>query len=414
MLFSQKRLLLGLFPFVGAVFASAATWSSPATGSSLEIRWLEPIVTAKPAAPLPVVFYLENLATTRVGTEGDDTIIADFRAAGYLVAAIDYAHDPHARVPSINRDFIALRSQLQKKVLLADRAIDLLHVFIIPAGCRLKRDVVFYRDTDRTLAMDIIYPSQPARSVGAVLEFSCDNANRMSNFSLDFCTDTLLPAAACEGFAAAMADHPVAAPYKGFDAMPECAWKIKAAVRALRAESHALALNGRVVPAGFSRGSGMALMLATTMDHPEFDRHGEHTEGDSSVQGAVVLSGRFTYLDLLPDDKMIPRYEKAWGPRTSHPEVWRAQGALDYLDRALPVPLFLSISVSESPDALHQMETLRHRLTELHSAFLYAPEPEPRGHRVPINPAVLSSLFDYLHRQLDAVPRSNATSSLPP
>lgn len=414
MSFFLTTLFFGLLSVAVGNCTTVMTWSSPAAGHNVEFQLLEPTATAKPAAPLPVVFYLENLATPRVGTEGDDTIIADFRAAGYLVAAIDYAHDPHARVPSINRDFIALRSQLQKKVLLADRAIDLLHVFIVPAGCRLKRDVVFYRDTDRTLAMDIIYPSQPARSVGAVLEFSCDNANRMSNFSLDFCTDTLLPAGACEGFAVAMADHPVAAPYKGFDAMPECAWKIKAAVRTLRAESHALALNGRVVPAGFSRGSGMALMRATTMDHPEFDHHGEHSEGDSTVQGAVVLSGRFTYLDLLPDDKMIPRYEKAWGPRTSHPEVWRAQGALDYLDRALRVPLFLSISVSESPDALHQMEVLRRRLTELHSPFLYTPEPEPRGHRVPINPAVLSSLFGYLHRQLDAVPRSDATSSLPP
>src|SRR5207248_2722838 len=119
---------------------------------------------------------------------------------------------------------------------------------IVPSGHRLLRDVVFYRDAGRTLAMDIIYPSHPAQPVGAVLEFSCDNANRMSNFSLDFCTDTILPAAATEGFAVAMADHPVAAPYAGFDAMPDCGRKIKAAVRTLRAEGAALGLNGRIVP----------------------------------------------------------------------------------------------------------------------------------------------------------------------
>src|SRR6185312_10776297 len=106
----------------------------------------------------------------------------------------------------------------------------------------------------------------------------------------------------------------VAAPYKGFDPMPDCAWKIKAAVRTLRAESAELGLNGRIVPAGFSRGSGMALMLATTNGRPEFENHGDHPELDSSVQGGVILSGRFTYLDLLPGDKMIPRYEKTWGP----------------------------------------------------------------------------------------------------
>ena len=111
---------------------------------------------------------------------------------------------------------------------------------------------------------------------------------------------------------------------------------------------------------------------------------------------------------------MIPRYEKTWGSRALHANVWRDQGALDYLARALPAPLFLSISVSESPDARHQMDVLRRRLAELHSPFTYVPEPEPRGHRVPINPTVLSALFDYLHRQLDVAPQSDSTSPLQP
>ena len=58
-----------------------------------------------------------------------------------------------------------------------------------------------------------------------------------------------------------------------------------------------------------------------------------------------MLSGRFTYLDLLPDDHMIPRYDKAWGDRTNHLDVWRAAGSLDYLTNAT-VPLFLSINCS--------------------------------------------------------------------
>ena len=71
----------------------------------------------------------------------------------------------------------------------------------------MKRDALYYANTNRPLLLDIIYPSQPRQPVGALLEFSCDNQNRFGNTSLFICSDTLLDAAATEGFAVAMADH---------------------------------------------------------------------------------------------------------------------------------------------------------------------------------------------------------------
>jgi len=394
-----------LLAVVPAVAAFAATWTSPATGRNIELVLLEP--TPAPVdtrQPLPVVFYLENLAAPRVGTDSDETILRDLRAAGHLVVVLDFAHDPQARAPGLNRDLAALRQQLQKRTLLADRALDANHIFIVPAGCRLARDIVYYRDAKRTLAMDIIYPAHPAKTFGAVLEFSCDNANRMGNFSLDFCTDTILPVAASEGYAVAMADHPVAAPYAGLDAMPDCARKTKAAVRTLRAVGAALGLNGRIVPVGFSRGSGMALLLVTTAGRTEFEGFGEHPDTDSGVQGAVVMSGRFTYLDLLAGDHMVPRYNLAWGPLATHPEAWRAHGALDYLEQPAGFPLFLTINISEGADARHQMDVLHRRLTALGSPFTYEPETEPRGHKMPLAPTVLAPLYRYLQGQLQVAP----------
>lgn len=406
---SAARAVLSFIIISTVGFAAPATWHSLALDADIALKINEPVSSAK-TEPKPLIIYLTHLAAPRVGTEGDESIVADFKSAGYLVAELDYASNPRARMPDLTRDLIALRSQLQRKTFLTDRAIDLTHVFIVPSGCRLKRDVVFYRDSGRTFAMDIIYPSHPKIPIGAVLEFSCDNANRMSNGSLDFCTDTMLPGAAIEGLAAIMADHPVAAPYTGFDPMPDCARKIKAAVRTLRAESDLLPLNGRIVSLGFSRGSGMALMALTVAKRTEFDGFGEHVGTDSSVQGAVIMSGRFTYLDLLPRDKMIVRYERTWGLRKDFPDVWRAQGALDYLDRHIETPLFLTINSGESPDALHQMDVLRRRLTELDSPFTYAPEPESRGHRMPLNPDVLENLFHYLHEQLSAAPVISAAT----
>lgn len=400
----RRHPFLAALVFVGLVFLasqgrgatgkiSQASWRSAVTGQTLSLTILEP--TARPATnTLPLVLYLQNLAAPRVGTESDEALLHDLRTAGCLVVTLDFAKHPKARVPWLNRDLGKLRDDLRAKTFLAQFKLDDAHIFVVPEGCRLKRDVVFCRDAGRTLAMDIIYPSQPSQPVGALLEFSCDNQNRFGNTSLSICSDTLLDAFATEGFAVAMADHPVAAPYKGLDPMPDSAQKIKAAVRTLRAEAGALGLNGKIVPVGFSRGSGMALMLATTEGMTEFEGFGLHTNLSSTVQGAVVMSGRFTYLDLRPDDKMIPRYAKAWGERITSLDVWRQHGALDYLTRPAP-PLFLTINCTESPDALHQMKVLRERLTTLASPFTFHLDNEPRGHKVTLDPEILRALNAY-------------------
>ena len=376
-----------------------AVWQGVVVGKALQLSILKPD-TKDADAPLPLIIYLKNLAAPRLGTESDESILQDFHKAGYLVVTLDYAHDPKARVPFINRDLGKLRNDLRAKKILRQFRIDPAHIYIVPEGDRLRRDVPYYHDGDRTLALDIIYPSRPAKPVGAVIEFSCDNENRYGNTSLSICSDTMLDAEATEGFAVCMADHPVAAPYKGLDPMPDCACKIKAAVRTLRAAGKELGLNGKIVPFGFSRGSGMALMLVTTEGMKQFEGRGEHTNVSSTVQGAVVLSGRFTYLDLLPDDEMLPRYAKAWGGRTNHLDVWRSEGALDYLQHAT-MPLFLSINCTESPDALHQMEVLRKRLAELHSPATFMLDPEPRGHKVPLVPDILGAINGYLKQRLN-------------
>jgi len=399
-----------LLPFLLVLLSGplcAETWTSPATGQELTLELLEPTVPVAPRAPVPVVFYLTHLAAPRIGTEPDESILRDLCAAGHLVVVLDYAHHARARAPHLAEDVVDLRRRVQDKKLLAGQRPDHTRIFIVPSGHRLKRDVVFFRDPRRTLAMDVIYPSRPAQPVGAVLEFSCDNVDRMGNSSLVACTDAILPLAATEGFAVAMADHPVAAPYKGLDPMPDVAHKARAAVRTLRAEGAQLGLNGRIVSAGFSRGSGMALLLATTSGRPELDVGGEHPGTDSSVQGAIVMSGRFTYLDLLPDDSMLSKYANAWGKRSTHVDAWRRHGALDYLERPTAAPLFLTINITESPPALHQMEVLRRRLTTLGSPFVYHPETEPREHRMPLASAVLGPLHRYLQGQLQSASGRN-------
>ena len=393
------------FAFIALALTTASAfaqtngeWTSEATGKSLSCRIIEPDKIGE--QPLPVIVYLENLAAPRVGSESDESILQDFHKDGYLVLVLDFAHEPQARVPFINRDLAKLRADFVNKKLLSQYKVDAAHIFIVPSGCRLKRDVLYYPDPKRPLAMDIIYPSHPEKPPGAIIEFSCDNENRFGNTSLWICSDTILDAEATEGFAVAMADHPVPPPYKGIDPMPDCAWKIKAAVRTLRAEGDKLGLSGKIVLDGFSRGSGMALMLVTTMGMKEFEGHGENPDVSSDVQGAVVMSGRFTYLQLLPNDHMIPRYNKAWGERDTHLDFWRKEGAMDYLQKAT-LPLFLTINCTEGPDAQLQMTELRKKLAELGSDEVFMMDRQPRGHKVTLVREILSEIKHYFKLRLN-------------
>ncbi|MFT3870200.1 MAG: hypothetical protein QM715_17260 [Nibricoccus sp.] len=377
------------------------TWTSAITGKELPLTVHVPARPADKteASALPTVLYLQNLAAPRAGTDSDDAIVSDLLAQGCQVVAIDFGRDPKTRLPALNLDLAKLRDDIRVGKFSVPIAIDQSRVYIVPSGHRLLRDIVYYRDAGRTLCLDLIYPSNPAKAPGIVLEFSCDNKDRMGNVSLSACNDTILDGEATEGFAVAMADHPVAAPYKGIDAMPECAWKIKAAVRTLRATARGLALDEKIVPVGFSRGSGMALMLVTTAGMQEFEGHGEQLSIDSAVQGGVIMSGRFTYLDLLPEDHMIPRYEKAWGTLEKSADVWKQHGALDYLQNPT-LPLFLTINCTEAPEALYQMDILRRRLSELKSPFIYHLDQEPRGHKVAREPIILEAIDRYLKDRL--------------
>ena len=199
-------LILSLIGVAGNVIASQ--WQSIVSESPLGVTIHTASAPASNASP--VVIYLQNLAAPRVGLESDETILQDFRAAGYLVVEMDFANHTNARVPFINRDLGKLRDDIRAKKFLGEYKLDDAHIFIVPEGCRLKRDVMFYDDGGRKLAMDVIYPSKPKKPVGALIEFSCDNQNRFGNTSLSICSDTILDAFATDGFAVAMADHPVA------------------------------------------------------------------------------------------------------------------------------------------------------------------------------------------------------------
>jgi hypothetical protein len=368
--------------------AAPVQWESATTGTTLTGEVIEPAGSSN--APLPTVVYLKNLSIPRLGQEPDEPILADLSKSGHLVLVLDYAHHAKAVSPDVNADVLKLRHDItdaKQKSLLADRKIDPAHLFILIEGFRLKRDLEFARDGQRVLAMDVMYPSKPTKSVPALMEITCDNKDRMGSASLLFCHDTLLEGGEAAGFAVAMVDHPVPPPYKGLDdPMPQCVERMKAAAKVLRELSPQIGTGETIGAIGFSRGAPFAAILA----------------GQGDVQAALVHGNRFDYLELLPTDPMIPRFEKAWGKREENRDRWAAHSAATYLTKNA-APMYLNTSDTESPEYRDGLMKFHKLLAGRSIPHEFETDLDGRGHRVSTDPKRLAAIYAFFHKHLDAV-----------
>lgn len=395
-------------PLEGLSGTEIAAWSSAATGMALtRYEYVPP--TAQTGKAQPTIVYLLNLTAPRVGTDSDEAIVADFLAEGYVVITVDYESNAAARSPSLNPDILKVRDEVLANKYVSTYTIDQTALFIVPSGHRVARDLM-YETTGWTRGIDLIYPSNPAYPVGAMMEFSCDNGERMGNYSMYAIRDTLLEGMATEGFAVAMADHPMLYGDPDFIEMPASFRKVKAAVRTLRANAETYGLSGDIVTLGFSRASAMALFAATSFETDEFDGFYEHQGVDSSVQGAIILSGKYDYLDLLPDSKLQSKINSA--PSTYTEEKLRAMSALSYLESPTPHPFYMALNASEviddgeKADPMHQMEVLMARFDELEIDYTFRIEEPAAGHKMPLDPDILNEIIAYLEAQLRPAPET--------
>ncbi len=387
------------------VAGAQSVFHSPAVGKDLPCNVIEPEGTAA-----ATVIYLENLSVARVGTDSDEAILADLRAAGDRVVVVDYGHDANAVSPKLNGDVLELRTQIGAKRFLADVKIDPSHIYILAGGFRLKRDVEFYRAGSRVLAMDIIYPAKPKTPVPALMEITCDNANRMGNGSMVFCHDTLIEGGEFAGFAGVMIDHPIAPPYKGLDdPMPLAIAELKSAVRTLRFEGKSLGLSDKIGAIGFSRGSEMAAILAVTNGNSSLEGEappGLHKDMSSSVQAALIHGARYDLMAIGADDPMYTRFEKAWGPRETNAEKWMMHGPANYLPkdadlaRRTVAPMFLNTSDKESKEFREGLELFSKRLDSLGVERVSQVDQDGRGHRVSTDPATLTRIYAFFEKNL--------------
>ncbi|MGC4031068.1 MAG: hypothetical protein QM754_04890 [Tepidisphaeraceae bacterium] len=397
-----------------AMHPIAVTWESAAIGRPIKGELINPVNLTGTTRPL--VIYQKNLSVPRLGTESDETILKDFVQDAVFVLVLDYEKDKAAVSPTLNADALKLRQDLAAKqpALLAELKgkINTNRVFIVAEGNRLAQNVEFAKDGKRTLGLDIVYPSKPAKPVPMLVEFSCDNAERMGIGSLLFCRDTLVDGAQYAGFAAAMADHPVAPPYKGFDdPMPAVFNRARDAVYAAWtfAGEHGLGVHRPIGIIGFSRGGPIAAMTAMNSlfrSHAANEDVSEKAMMQPMVGAALVHGNRYDYLDLLPNDPMIDRFKKKWGDPATQPSSWAVHSAVNYIgDPKRIAPMFLNTSRKESPEYQDGLAKFDKKLTELGVEHVYQVDADDRGHRVSTDPKTLAAIYDFFAKHLKGDPK---------
>lgn len=383
---------------------------SPCFGATFYSETLEREITVEvimPSVPnetaCDIVIYLKGLAEPRVGQVSDTTLIGELTQAGIGVLVVDYGGAANATSPWINTDLLNLRHQVS--ALAAPHLINPDRVYLLPAGYRLARDIEFYRDDQKSYQLDVRYPAldQTADTAKAplIIQIPHNNDARMNMNSIVKFRDSLLEGLMTCGYAVAVVAHPVAPPYSGIDAMPDAMYKLKSAVRTLRAQAPRFGYDpSKIGLLGFSRGSGMAGLLAATGTVTELEGDGLHPEQSSAIQAVLCQAGRFDHRTLMEDGfnpKKFDQYIEHFGDPLLNADRWDAPSTVRWITDKAP-PFFLIVGGDDS----YRVAQVR----KLHDALLAVGAEHPymieagRSHQVTENPENIAAIRAFFDRIL--------------
>ena len=379
----KTKTVLTLLMLWSACVSMAATgqWNSKATGTAISYTVSQPTGEAASDAdgkPMTVV-YLENLGFQKNGQVSNADNVAWLCQHGWQVIELDYAHSEQAVSPVLNKDIIAINSNLQKGKFCGQNCSPA-RSYILMEGYRIIRDISYYRDDPTvynypdaysategdSLFLDLVYPANPVIPVPVVVTFSYSSsyataqngkltdANKHKRMYLPYFwgafNDSFVEGASAIGFAWAVCDHPKycdwgQGKYTGggnkslgaIEVNPDAARKVKSAIRTVRGIGRTLGLNGDVVVTGFSRGSTAAALAVGDGKIDEFEdaTRGRFADESSQVQCAVLGSGMFDYQNALTSSNEYTRMS-AYVSKTGLP--WEQQGALATIQTSASAP----------------------------------------------------------------------------
>lgn len=345
----------------------------------------------------PAIIYLKNLVTPRIGQEPDEAILADFLTGGFVVLTVDLGKSPKAVAPMINHDLWLMRRLIDR--LFQGEKVDRDHVYILPEGYRLARNILYYGGSGGDFHLDIRYPAKPARPVPVLMQIPVDNGSRMSNkYSHWAFHETVAEGGLTRGYASAQVDNPIKR-YRGVDHMPQVAHRLKAAVRTIRCKAEQFGFDGKhVAVMGFSRSSGQAGILAMSGGVDALEGDGPNRKFSSRVQCALLHAGRMDHEALVRQGHRLgEKYLSHWGSPSQNRATWDAHSAIKYVTPDDP-PTFLSVGGDDSY-RVEQIRLMAEALKKANVQYRHVVTPG-MGHCVVRDAKVLGEIYDFFDKHL--------------
>lgn len=427
------------------VMAANGTWSSNATGTSLNYTTSTASGTqAKDYSGKPMtVVYLENLGFQKIGQNSNAEDVAWLRGQGYQVIELDYAQNEKAVSPNLNQDIIAINNALNSGSFCgcttsADRS------YILMEGYRIDRDIAYYWDDPTiynwpdaavkgdSLYMDLVYPANPSVDVPTLVTFSYSNScgkdgNRHKRMFLGYTwslfKDSFVEGASAIGMAWAICDHPKYCEWgngkytggankslSSIEVNPDAARKVKSAIRTVRGLGKQHGLNGQVAVTGFSRGSTAASLAVGDKKVPEWEdaSRGRFPEENSNIQCAVLGPGMFDYEHAKQDSREYTNMDAYVKVNPSN--GWAMQGALYTIETNASAPVLFFHNLDDyysngSEEGLYakQAEYMKAKLDAV-GVYNETMNGYGTGHAVPQDAASLKKMYDFLQKYVAPTP----------
>lgn len=233
------------------------------------------------------------------------------------------------------------------------------------------------------------------------MHISIDNGSRMSNAMAHWTYhDTLAECALTRGYAVAQVDNPWKT-FSLYEPMPETAFRLKAAMRTVRATASCYGIDPqRIAVEGFSRSAGAAALLAMTGGMEELEGHGPHLGYSSRVQCAILHAGRMDHPALLRSGHALGKnYQQVWGDPMKNRAAWEAHSAISYITPDDP-PTFLSTG-GDDDFRTEQMRLMDGALSRANVPHQLLVTPHMQ-HWVVEKPDAQEQIYEYLDTHLAA------------
>ncbi len=364
-------------------------WDSPLLDKVINFTVYSPD-TSESAKPL--VVYLSNLPSPRLGEQDDKTLIEGFLNQGMMVINVDYEGDSRAVAPDLLPEIdLWYGFGFNNK----DYPIDPDWLYIIPAGYTIDRKVRICEIGDRPVDMDVIYPSGETKPVPLMLHItSTKSAGKWINQRAYYVYGLMTT-----GYAGAFMDwnggqrvSPVGRVF------PE-----KQAARLLRANAEKWNLTGKLGVTGHSKASGRAAMAAFINEEGYEDDKGPYPDQPDNFQVALMSAGQHAKEFLIEDgylDEVSKRQaESALRQREEVPaEEIRIASTYAYVTPDDP-PAFLSVGALDKKFRVGQMKRLAAQCEEVGLEHRFILQ-EGMGHMYNPDPVVIGEIYSFFDKYL--------------